>query len=182
MTGESNVKAQESMVFQTDSPAATGAFGALLAQGLEAGDFIALEGDLAAGKTSLIKGLAAGLGYTGPVTSPTFSLLQIYEGGRLPLYHFDVYRLKRPEELEDIGYEDYFYGEGVAAVEWSNETAAYLPANRIELRLSTGVSQDQDQRRIALRVLGSREDWRQGRLQQFACLLKDYVPEDRESI
>lgn len=170
----------EGMVFQTDSPAATGAFGALLAEGLEAGDFIALEGDLAAGKTSLVKGLAAGLGYAGPVTSPTFGLLQIYEGGRLPLYHFDVYRLKRPEELEDIGYEEYFYGEGVAAVEWSNETAAYLPASRIELKLSAGAAQDQ--RCIVLRVLGNREDWRQRRLRQFACLLKDYVLESRESI
>ncbi len=178
MTGESSESKQgreapKSIVFQTDGPEATGAFGALLAEALEAGDFIALEGDLAAGKTSLVKGLAAGLGYAGPVTSPTFSLLQLYEGGRLPLYHFDVYRLNRPEELEDIGYEEYFYGDGVSAVEWSNETEAYLPANRIELRLCPGEAQDQ--RRIGLRVLGSREDWRQSRMEQLRALLKDYL-------
>jgi tRNA threonylcarbamoyladenosine biosynthesis protein TsaE len=164
----------EGMTFHTAGPEATQAFGARLAEGLEAGDFIALEGGLGAGKTCLVQGLALGLGYGGPVTSPTFSLLQSYEGGRLPLHHFDVYRLARPEELEGIGYEEYFYGDGVAAVEWSNEAAAYLPASRIELKLTAAAAQNQ--RRIALRLLGGREDWRQERLDRFAALLKAYLP------
>ena len=113
----------------------TRALGVLMAEGLAPGDFIALDGELGAGKTCLVQGLAQGLAYRGPVASPTFALLHLYEGGRLPLYHFDVYRLKSPEELEGLGYEDYFYGDGVCVVEWGGRIPAYLPARRAGLLL-----------------------------------------------
>lgn len=122
-------------VFITRGPEETRVLGALLAENLSPGDFISLDGELASGKTCLVQGLAAGLGYRDPVTSPTFALLHLYEGGRLPLYHFDVYRLESPEELENIGYEDYFYGDGVCVVEWGGLTADYLPERRIGLTL-----------------------------------------------
>ncbi|MDR0469928.1 MAG: tRNA (adenosine(37)-N6)-threonylcarbamoyltransferase complex ATPase subunit type 1 TsaE [Peptococcaceae bacterium] len=120
---------------ETWSPEETRAFGAAVASRLSAGDFVALDGDLASGKTCLVQGMAAGLGYQGRVTSPTFTLLHLYEGGRLPLYHFDVYRLKAPAELEGLGYEDYFYGDGVCVVEWSSLTEEYLPSRRVRLFL-----------------------------------------------
>ena len=121
--------------FETDSPESTRVFGAKLAQCVGEGDFIALEGELAAGKTCLIQGLAQGMGYEGPVTSPTFTFLHLYEGGCMPLYHFDLYRLERPEELEGIGYEEYYSGDGVCAVEWGGLAHDYLPRTRLELRL-----------------------------------------------
>ena len=150
------------LVFHTEGAEETGSFGAALASCLEAGDFIAVDGELASGKTRLIQGLGAGLGFHGQVTSPTFSILHLYESGRLPLYHFDLYRLAKPEELEGLGYEDYFYGDGVCAVEWSNLAAAYLPDRRIGLTMEsfesaeeTAVSsQDSSRRRIIVRIYG----------------------------
>ena len=139
-------------VFITRSPDETRAFGAKLAASLVAGDFIALDGALAAGKTCLTQGLAAGLGYRGPVTSPTFTLLHLYEGGRLPLYHFDLYRLSTPEELEDLGYEDYFFGDGVCVVEWGALAAAYLPGRRIGIALENG--EDTETRRLVVTLHG----------------------------
>ncbi len=110
-----------------------------LARLLAEGDFLALEGDLGAGKTCFVKGLAEGLEAPVTVTSPTFTLIHEYLGGRLPLYHFDVYRLKRQEELEGLGYEEYFYGDGVCAVEWSDLIRRYLPKDYLLLRfLRTG--------------------------------------------
>ena len=119
----------------TKGPEGTRAFGAWLAERLAAGDFVELNGDLAAGKTCLVQGMALGLGYKGQVTSPTFTLLHLYEGGRLPLYHFDVYRLQTPEELEGLGYEDYFFGDGICVVEWGSLAGAYLPERRISLTM-----------------------------------------------
>jgi tRNA threonylcarbamoyladenosine biosynthesis protein TsaE len=142
--------------FKTRAPEETKAFGALLAQRLAEGDFIALDGELASGKTCLVQGLAAGLGYAGQVTSPTFALLHLYEGGRLPLYHFDVYRLETPDELENIGYEEYFYGDGVCVVEWSNLTADYLPERRIGITLDKGADEG---RRITVALYGGDEAW-----------------------
>ena len=126
--------AQDSVAV-TDSAEETRAYGIALARVLVAGDFIALDGALAAGKTCLVQGLAEGLGYRGAVTSPTFTLLHPYEGGRLPLYHFDVYRLASPAELEGIGYEEYFYSDGVCVVEWADLVAQYLPEQRIGIKM-----------------------------------------------
>ena len=167
----------ENLTLMTRGPEGTRALGALLAQGLVAGDFIALDGDLASGKTCLAQGLAEGLGYRGPVTSPTFTLLHLYEGGRLPLYHFDVYRLKAPEELEGLGYEDYFYGDGVCVVEWSGLASAYLPGRRIGIEiervpqrdgpLGQSAGENGEPRRITLTLHGEGEARRQELFKQM---------------
>lgn len=107
------------MEFETHSPAETEALAQRLSKTLKAGDILALDGDLGAGKTAFTRGLARGLGYPGAVTSPTFTIVNEYDGGRLPLFHFDLYRLSSPEELFDIGWEDYLSREGVCCVEWS---------------------------------------------------------------
>ena len=150
--------AEDTLQVETNSVEETRAFGAFLAGFLCVGDFIALDGELGAGKTSLVQGLAAGLKVPAQVTSPTFTLLHLYEGGRLPLYHFDVYRLAAPEELEGLGYEEYFYGDGVCVIEWGRLAEAYLPARRIRIILEQASSEDS--RRITLAPYGGGEDWR----------------------
>lgn len=117
------------------SPEATYEIAFRLARKLKGSELIALEGDLGAGKTQFVKGLAAGLGATDTVTSPTFMLLHNYEG-RLPLAHFDVYRLPTPEALEELGYEEFFYGPGVTAVEWSDLISEYLPEDYLLVRIT----------------------------------------------
>lgn len=107
------------MTVLTHSPAETEQVGQALAARLTAGTVLALRGDLGAGKTAFTRGLARGLGYKGAVTSPTFTIVNEYEGGRLPLFHFDLYRLESADELWDIGWEDYLDRGGVCAVEWS---------------------------------------------------------------
>lgn len=107
------------VVYETHSPGETEALAQKLAGTLKAGDVLALDGDLGAGKTAFTRGLARGLGFEGAVTSPTFTIVNEYEGGRLPLFHFDLYRLSSPEELFDIGWEDYLDRGGVCCVEWS---------------------------------------------------------------
>lgn len=107
------------MTVLTHSPAETEQVGQALAARLTAGTVLALRGDLGAGKTAFTRGLARGLGYKGAVNSPTFTIVNEYEGGRLPLFHFDLYRLESADELWDIGWEDYLDRGGVCAVEWS---------------------------------------------------------------
>ena len=119
---------------QSFSPEATYQLAFRMAQKLKGSELIALEGDLGAGKTLFVKGLAAGLGIPEPVTSPTFALIHLYEG-RLRLAHFDVYRLPTPQALEELGYEEYFYGPGVAAVEWSDLIEPYLPEEYLLVRI-----------------------------------------------
>ncbi len=122
------------MVVDTHSEAETEALARRLAQGLEPGEVLALEGDLGAGKTAFTRGLAQGLGYPGRVQSPTFTIVNEYEGGRLPLFHFDLYRLSTPEELFDIGWEDYLARGGVCAVEWSERGGDLLsPTRRVTI-------------------------------------------------
>jgi tRNA threonylcarbamoyladenosine biosynthesis protein TsaE len=106
----------------------------MLGQLLLPGDFIALNGDLGAGKTVFAKGVAAGLEIVEPVTSPTFTIVQEY-AGKLPLYHFDAYRLSDCWDLEDIGYEEYFYGNGVSLVEWSEKVIPLLPNDYLEINI-----------------------------------------------
>ena len=107
------------MTYVTNSPAETEALGQRLAETLQPGDVIAYFGDLGAGKTAFTRGLAQGLGITDPVTSPTYTIVNEYLGGRLPLFHFDMYRLSSADDLFDIGWEDYLDRGGVCAVEWS---------------------------------------------------------------
>ncbi len=112
------------------------------------GDIFCLDGDLGAGKTVFAKGFAEALGITEPVTSPTFTIVKEYQGGRLPLYHFDVYRIEEPEEMEAIGYEEYFYGDGVCLVEWSTQIEELIPADAIRITIKRDLSRGEDYRTI----------------------------------
>ena len=114
------------MIIQTNSPMETEAVGAALGKNIKSGTVIAYRGDLGAGKTAFTRGLARGLGYAEPVTSPTYTIVNEYLGGRLPLFHFDMYRLKSSDDLWDIGWEDYLERGGVCAVEWSENVADAL--------------------------------------------------------
>ncbi|MDN5347103.1 MAG: tRNA threonylcarbamoyladenosine biosynthesis protein TsaE [Clostridia bacterium] len=121
-------------VFLPDA-AATRALGRALANHLKPGDVLVLKGELGMGKTTLVQGLAAGLGVDGPVTSPTFTLVQEYQG-RYPFYHIDLYRLDEEEELEALGLEEYICGMGIVAIEWGDKFPAVLPPERLEIALS----------------------------------------------
>lgn len=112
-------------------------FGKKLGLVLKGGDFIALTGGLGAGKTTLTKSIGLGLGVEDYITSPTFALINEYKG-RVDVYHFDVYRLESEEELLDLGYEDYFYSDGVTIVEWSNKIEYLLPKDRININIEKG--------------------------------------------
>ncbi len=127
----------------TNSPAETEDAGASLAARLEPGSVIAFTGDLGAGKTAFTRGLARGLGVTERVTSPTFTIVNEYEGGRLPLFHFDMYRLGSSDELFDIGWEDYLCRGGICAVEWSENIEDALEEDAIRVDIRRGEYDDQ---------------------------------------
>ena len=131
----------------SNSPAETRALGRRLAEKLAPGTVIAFTGDLGAGKTALISGLAEGLGVTDRVTSPTFTIVNEYEGGRLPLFHFDLYRLGSSEELYDIGWDDYLVRGGVCAVEWSENAPEAMEEGARLIRVDM-VRGDGDEARI----------------------------------
>ena len=116
----------------------TRAFGHQLADRLEPGSVVALIGDLGTGKTTLSKYIAEGLGITEVVTSPTFTIVQEYHSGRLPLYHFDVYRIGDISEMEELGYEEYFFGDGVSLVEWADIIQELLPEETRIIRIEYG--------------------------------------------
>lgn len=114
------------------------------------GDIFCLEGDLGVGKTVFAKGFAAGLGIEEPITSPTFTIVQEYEGGRIPLYHFDVYRIADPEEMYELGYEQYFFGEGVCLIEWAGLIQELLPPGCRVIRIEKDWNQGFDYRKITI--------------------------------
>ena len=124
--------------------------GRALAEKAVPGEIYALSGDLGVGKTVFTKGFAAGLGITEPVNSPTFTILQVYEGGRLPLYHFDVYRIDGPWDMDDLGYDEYFYGEGVCLVEWGSMIKELFPENTIYVRIEKDLEKGFDYRKITV--------------------------------
>ena len=129
--------------FITNGPEETEALGARLARALEPGAVVAFTGDLGAGKTAFVRGLARGLGIRDRVTSPTFTVVNEYEGGRLPLFHFDLYRLGSADELFDIGWEDYLARGGVCAVEWSERMEELLEPGTIRVDLRRGEGEEQ---------------------------------------
>jgi len=129
--------------YVTNSEEETEALGARLAEKLRPGAVVAFTGDLGAGKTAFTRGLARGLGITERVTSPTFTIVNEYEGGRLPLFHFDMYRLGSADELFDIGWEDYLARGGVCAVEWSENVADALEGDAIPVKICRGMSDSQ---------------------------------------
>lgn len=133
------------MEYRSNSPLETEALGERLAAHLHPGDVIAYTGDLGAGKTAFTRGLARGLGVTDRVTSPTFTIVNEYEGGRLPLFHFDLYRMDSPEELFDIGWEEYLARGGVCAVEWSEHAQDAFEEEPIWVDIRQG---ERDEQRI----------------------------------
>lgn len=141
---------QGSVVLETRESEATFELGRCLGKAAYPGQVCSLIGELGAGKTVFTQGFAAGLGISGPVSSPTFTILQIYEGGRLPFYHFDVYRIADVEEMEEIGYEECFYGEGVSLIEWANLIEELLPDRCLRIVMEKDPEQGFDYRRITL--------------------------------
>ena len=137
------------MEYTTNSEAETEALGERLGRVLRPGAVVAYTGDLGAGKTAFTRGLARGLGCGERVTSPTYTIVNEYEGGRLPLFHFDMYRLGGPEELYDIGWEDYLNRGGVCAVEWSENVSEALEGDTVRVDLRRG--EGENQRHIAVR-------------------------------
>ena len=131
------------MEFVTNSPEETEELGERLGRALSPGDVVAFTGDLGAGKTAFVRGLARGLGIADRVTSPTFTIVNEYDGGRLPLFHFDMYRLGSADELFEIGWEDYLGRGGVCAVEWSENVKEALDRHTIWVEIRRGESQDQ---------------------------------------
>lgn len=138
------------MVWETKSPEETFALGRKLGEKAKPGEVYCLNGDLGVGKTVFTQGFACGLGIKEHVNSPTFTILQQYEDGRLPLYHFDVYRIGDVEEMEEIGYEDCFYGEGVCLIEWSNLIEEILPEQAISIVIQKDLDKGFDYRRITV--------------------------------
>ena len=128
----------------------TFALGRQLGRQAEPGQVYTLIGDLGVGKTVFTQGFAAGLGITEPVNSPTFTILQSHEGGRLPSFHFDVYRIGDVEEMEEIGYEDCIYGEGVSLIEWANLIEEILPDHYMEVKIEKDLEKGFDYRKITL--------------------------------
>ncbi len=124
--------------------------GKKLGESCKAGDIILLNGDLGVGKTIFTKGFGKGLGIEEPISSPTFTIMQIYEQGRLPLYHFDVYRIADPEEMDEIGYEDYFFGEGVCLIEWASLIEELIPEHATEIRIEKVLEKGFDYRKITI--------------------------------
>lgn len=150
-----------SLVLQSTSPETTRALGERLGRLLQPGDVVLLSGNLGAGKTALTQGIARGLGVTGPVSSPTFTILKEYEG-RIPLYHFDLYRIEDPDELEALGFGDYFYGDGVSVVEWAErgeweggEGSAAWPEDALRIVIAAE-GPGPEERVLRLRVAGPR--------------------------
>ncbi len=113
-------------------------FGEKLCEKLTAGSIVALTGDLGTGKTTLTKAIAAGLGVTDVITSPTFNIVKQYDSGRLPLYHFDVYRIGDVDEMYEIGYEEYFFGDGVCVIEWADLIEEIIPGDAVRIEIEYG--------------------------------------------
>ena len=143
------------MVYETNSPEETFALAKQLGAAVEPGTVFTLTGDLGVGKTVFAQGLAEGLGITEPINSPTFTIVQVYDEGRLPFYHFDVYRIGDVEEMDEIGYEDYFYGDGVCLVEWAELIGEILPQRRTQILIEKDLEQGFDYRRITLEDIGN---------------------------
>lgn len=138
------------MIYETFSAEETYELGKKIGQKAQPGSVYALIGDLGVGKTVFTQGVAEGLAIKEHINSPTFTIVQVYEEGRLPFYHFDVYRIGDPEEMEEIGYEDYFYGEGVCFVEWANLIEELMPENTVTITIEKNPEKGFDYRRITV--------------------------------
>ena len=138
------------MVVETFGAEETFALGRKIGEAAVPGQVYALNGDLGVGKTVFTQGVAKGLGIEGAVSSPTFTILQIYEEGRLPFYHFDVYRIGCVEEMDEIGYEDYFYGDGVCIIEWAELICELIPDTAVRITIEKDLEKGFDYRKITI--------------------------------
>mgnify|MGYP000963588169 CR=1 FL=1 len=138
------------MILESYKTEDTYQIGMQLGQKAKAGQVYCLLGDLGTGKTVFTQGFAKGLGILEPVNSPTFTIVQVYDEGRLPFYHFDVYRIEDTDEMMEIGYEDYFYGQGVCLIEWSNLIEELLPKERIVITIEKDLEKGFDYRKITI--------------------------------
>ena len=138
------------MVYESLSEKDTFDLGKKLGENAKPGQIVCIDGDLGVGKTVFTKGFAKGLGVEEDVVSPTFTIIQEYTDGRLPMYHFDVYRIGHPDEMYDIGYEEYFFGEGVCLVEWSSRIEELLPEESIHINIEKDLEKGFDYRKITV--------------------------------
>lgn len=139
------------MITETHNSKETYELGFNMGKSAKAGDVYCLDGDLGVGKTVFTQGFAKGLGINEPINSPTFTIVQEYNEGRLPLYHFDVYRIGDITEMDEIGYEEYFYSEGVCLIEWGNLISEIMPENATYITISKDLSKGFDYRRIEVK-------------------------------
>ena len=140
------------MVTETFCAEETFELGRSLGEQAKPGDIYTLNGDLGVGKTVFTQGFAQGLGIAEPISSPTFTIVQVYEEGRLPFYHFDVYRIGDAEEMEEIGYQDYFYGNGVCLIEWADLIREILPEKVIPVLIEKDLEKGFDYRKITVGI------------------------------
>lgn len=146
------------MVIETHDPEETFEVGRTIGINAKPGQIYTLTGDLGVGKTVFTQGVAAGLGITEPVNSPTFTIIQEYEDGRLPFYHFDVYRIGDLEEMEEIGYDDYFFGQGICLIEWAELIEEILPEKRIEVTIEKDLEKGFEYRKITIEERGEKTE------------------------
>ena len=139
------------MIYETFSPEETKELGRKIGSEAIPGSVYTLVGDLGVGKTVFTQGIAEGLEIDEPICSPTFTIVQVYDDGRMPFYHFDVYRIGDIEEMEEIGYEDYFYGEGVCMIEWANLIEEILPEHRWDITIEKDLEKGFDYRKIIIK-------------------------------
>lgn len=149
---------QQTEEIESFSAEETYALGEKIGQEAKPGQVYTLIGDLGVGKTVFTQGVAAGLGITEPVSSPTFTIVQIYDEGRMPFYHFDVYRIGDPEEMEEVGFEDCIYGEGLCLIEWANLIEEILPPVYTQVQIEKDLSRGFDYRRITLTRIGDAQE------------------------
>lgn len=138
------------MIYESSSEKDTFDLGKKLGADAKPGQIVCIDGDLGVGKTVFTKGFAEGLGVKDDVVSPTFTIIQEYTDGNIPMYHFDVYRIGHPDEMYDIGYEEYFYGDGVCLIEWSSRIEELLPEESIHINIEKDLEKGFDYRKITV--------------------------------
>lgn len=147
------------MVFEINSVEQTTQLGINLGRLLNAGDIVCLTGDLGTGKTHITKGIARGLNIDDNITSPTFTIVNEYDSGRLKLNHFDVYRVSDPDEVYAIGFDDYIFSDAVSVIEWANYIEEILPEDLLHIRIEKDLSKGEDYRKITITPYGERYDY-----------------------
>ncbi len=147
------------MIFTVNSVEETTAIGLALGKILKSGDIVCLTGDLGTGKTHITKGIAQGLGIEEYITSPTFTIVNEYDSGRLKLYHFDVYRVSDPDEIYAIGFDDYIFSDGVSIIEWANYIEEILPKDYLHIYIEKDLDNGENYRKITLTPYGERYEY-----------------------